>query len=128
MKPPEGSIPIFCGDPSHDPVTIAYFYPLRDVAGCWQLWMSTAGVGVDDVIETLVDDALPEPGTGRAAFQVDGVVRRRYKLPPCRKCQRTPDPMREEKLFRALTLLADNGIDTVISLDLLAATIGRMPT
>lgn len=128
MKPPDGSVHVCCDDPSHKrPVTIAYFYPLRDVPGCWQPWLSSSSRETPELVETLVDDALPDPGAGLDAFQGSGVVRRRWVLPQCRKCYRTPNAMREEKLFTALTSLADIGIDTV-SLRLLAATIERIPT
>uniref|UniRef100_A0A5Q5BPF8 Uncharacterized protein n=1 Tax=Mycobacterium sp. (strain MCS) TaxID=164756 RepID=A0A5Q5BPF8_MYCSS len=123
---PEGVIPIQCDDPSHrSPVTIANVYPMRGFESRWQLWLSTAPTDAPEIIETVVDDTPPTPGAGVTAFQGGGVVRRRWHLPACRKCGRTPPAMREEKLFAALTALTDNGIDTV-SLRLLAATMGRM--
>lgn len=116
---PNGNIFIYCDDPCHGgKVPGTNFYPYGDEPddpdyGRWGEWYpSTATQGTRESGTTLVDDRPPDPGGGISNYQ-GREVRSRYRL-ECRKCgDRTAIPVREEKLFAVLNILAAHGVPEI---------------
>ena len=130
MDMPEGNIFIYCDDAAHvRRIAVTNFHPTYLDDGRWNEWYtSTAAQGTRESGITLVDNEPPQPGAWSDPTVNRGrEVRSRYRL-ECRKCRdRTAVPVREEKLFAILNVLAEHGVSE-ISLKGFAARLAGIST